>query len=154
GAANQNITVNGANFVSGASASFSGTGITVNTTSWNDAGHLTANVTVAASAPVGARNVTVTNPAGGGSGSCSGCFSVTSVAQPTTITSFSPGNGRVGTAVTINGTNFTGVQAVTFNGTSAGYQAVSSTRITAIVPNGATTGRIRVTTAGGTGTSA
>jgi len=154
GAANQNVTVNGANFVSGANVSFSGTGITVNSTSFTDAGHLTANLTISASAPAGARNVTVTNPAGAGSGSCSGCFSVTSVAKPPTITNFSPSNGRVGTAVTINGTNFVGVQTVTFNGTSASFQTVSSTRITAIVPSGASTGRIQVVATGGTATSA
>jgi len=153
GAANQNVTVNGSNFVSGASVSFSGTGITVNSTAFVDAGHLTANVSVSASAPAGARNVTVSNPGGGGTGSCSSCFSVTSAAAAPTITSFSPPQGRVGTAVTINGTNFTGVQAVTFNGTSASYQTVSSTRVSALVPAGATTGRIGVVTAGGTATS-
>ncbi len=153
GATAQNVTVVGANFASGAIASFSGTGITVNSTTFVDGGHLTANVTISASAPAGARNVTVTNPGGGGSGSCSGCFSVTSVVKAPTITSFSPSKGRVGAAVTINGTNFTGVTFVYFNGTPAVFQTVSATRITAIVPAGATTGKISVVAAGGTASS-
>src|SRR5262249_42714959 len=80
-------------------------------------------------------------------------FSVTSVVKAPTITSFSPSRGRVGSAVTINGTNFTGVTFVYFNGTSAVFQTVSATRITAIVPSGATTGKISVVAAGGTATS-
>jgi uncharacterized protein (TIGR03437 family) len=42
---------------------------------------------------------------------------------------------------------------VTFNGTPAAFTVNSYTQITATVPPGATTGRIAVTTAGGTGTS-
>ena len=45
-------------------------------------------------------------------------FGRSSTSQPPTITSFTPGNGPVGTAVTITGTNFTGATSVTFNGTS------------------------------------
>jgi len=70
-----------------------------------------------------------------------------------TITSFTPGSGTVGTAVTITGTNFTGATDVDFNGTAAAYTVVSGTSITTTVPAGATTGPISVTTAGGTATS-
>ena len=59
----------------------------------------------------------------------------------------------MGTVVTITGSNFVGVSAVTFNLTPASYTVVSSTQIQATVPAGASTGRIRVTTAGGTATS-
>jgi IPT/TIG domain len=156
GAGNQNVTVIGGNFVSGATASFSATGIAVNSTSFIDASHLTANVTVAANATTGAGNVTVTNPGGGGSGSCSGCFTVTpAVQQPPKITGFTPARGHAGTLVTINGTNFNGVTVVIFNQTAAtSYTRVSSTRITATVPGGATTGPITVTASGGSATSA
>jgi hypothetical protein len=41
-----------------------------------------------------------------------------------------------------------------FNVTSANYTFNSSTRITATVPAGATTGKVSVTTPAGTGTSA
>jgi large repetitive protein len=55
--------------------------------------------------------------------------------------------------VTITGTAFTGATKVLFNGKAATFTVVSSTRITATVPAGATTGRIKVTTPGGTATS-
>jgi uncharacterized protein (TIGR03437 family) len=42
---------------------------------------------------------------------------------------------------------------VTFNGKSASFTATSDTQITATVPTGATTGKIMVTTPGGTATS-
>jgi hypothetical protein len=70
-----------------------------------------------------------------------------------TLTSFSPKQGRVGSSVTINGTNLLTARSVAFNGTAASFTVVSATRITANVPAGAGTGRIRVTTSGGTATS-
>jgi len=71
-----------------------------------------------------------------------------------TITSFSPTSGGTGTSVTITGTNFTGTTAVKFNGQSATtFTVVSSTSITATVPNCSSTGTISVTNASGTGTS-
>lgn len=74
---------------------------------------------------------------------------------PPTVTSFAPTSGDVGSVVDITGTNLTGASAVTFNNVAATqYSVASPTRITATVPAGATTGRIRVTTAGGTATSA
>jgi bacillopeptidase F len=76
------------------------------------------------------------------------------VVNPPTITGFAPTSGPVGTGVTISGTNFTGATAVAFNGTSASFTVTSATSIGATVPAGATTGPIRVTTPGGTATSA
>jgi Calcineurin-like phosphoesterase len=72
------------------------------------------------------------------------------------ISDFSPLSGPVGTSVTINGSGFTGTTDVMFNGTSVGsgnFTVVSDAKITATVPQGATTGQISVTTPGGTGTS-
>ncbi|HEX3110225.1 MAG TPA: IPT/TIG domain-containing protein, partial [Thermoanaerobaculia bacterium] len=70
-----------------------------------------------------------------------------------TVTSFSPTSGGTGTSVTITGTNFTGTTAVKFNGQSATFTVISSTSITATVPNCLSTGTISVTNASGTGTS-
>jgi len=76
------------------------------------------------------------------------------VPQPPAITSFSPSSGAVGTQVIITGNNFIGAAQVAFNGVAAGVFTVnSSTQITATVPTGATTGKITVTTPGGTATS-
>jgi len=70
------------------------------------------------------------------------------------ISSFSPTSGGVGTTVSISGTNFTGATSVKFNGQSASFSVISSTSISASVPNCSSTGTISVTTPNGTGTSA
>jgi hypothetical protein len=70
-----------------------------------------------------------------------------------TFTSFAPTSGPVGTAVTLTGTAFTQATKVTFNGKSASFTVNSDTQITATVPTGATTGKIAVTTKGGSATS-
>jgi hypothetical protein len=66
------------------------------------------------------------------------------VAAATTITSFSPANGAVGSTVTITGTGFTGASAVSLDGYPASYTVVNATTITFIVPSGAATGVIHV----------
>lgn len=70
------------------------------------------------------------------------------------ITSFLPTSGPVGTQVTITGSGFIGTTSVTFNGAKATFTVNSATKITATVPSGATTGKIKVRTPGGTATSA
>jgi hypothetical protein len=70
------------------------------------------------------------------------------------ITGFSPTSGPVGTSVTITGNSLTKTTKVTFGGVAAtSYQTISDTQVGALVPAGAVTGPIAVTTAGGTGTS-
>lgn len=65
------------------------------------------------------------------------------------ISGFSPTNGNVGTLVTIEGVQFTGVTAVRFNGIAApGFYVMADTRIQVNVPAGATTGPISVERAG------
>lgn len=61
-----------------------------------------------------------------------------------------PSFGKVGTAVTILGTNLTGASSVTFNGTAASF-AVNSTgsAISTTVPPGATSGKVQVVKPGG-----
>ena len=70
-----------------------------------------------------------------------------------TLASFTPPSGPVGTSVTITGTGLTQATKVTFNGTSATFVVNSDKQITATVPTGATTGKIAVTTKGGSASS-
>jgi RHS repeat-associated protein len=73
---------------------------------------------------------------------------------PPTVTSFTPTNERVGTTVTLTGTNFINVTAVTFNGiAAASFTVQNATTLTAVVPASATTGPLAVTTPDGTATS-
>src|SRR5205823_4113687 len=69
------------------------------------------------------------------------------------VSGFSPASGVVGASVTVTGSGFTGASAVAFNGTSATFSFVNDSQISTSVPNGATTGKISVTTPGGTGLS-
>jgi uncharacterized repeat protein (TIGR03803 family) len=64
-----------------------------------------------------------------------------------------PTSGNVGAAVNILGTNLTTATSVTFNGTPATFNVVSSSLITTTVPAGATSGKVQVVTPVGTLTS-
>jgi uncharacterized repeat protein (TIGR03803 family) len=55
-----------------------------------------------------------------------------------------------GKTIDILGTNLTGATSVTFNGKAAAFTVVSASEIRTTVPNGATTGRVKVTTPAGT----
>jgi len=71
-----------------------------------------------------------------------------------TITKIAPDSGKVGTTVTITGTNLSGATKVSFNGEAAVIIKDTATEITTKVPTGAKTGDIQVTTPGGKATSA
>lgn len=70
------------------------------------------------------------------------------------IKSFSPTSGKPGISVTINGTHLLHASKVTFNGVTAAVKSDAGRKIVAVVPAGATTGKIAVTTGGGTAMSA
>ena len=61
-----------------------------------------------------------------------------------------PTSRKVGGTVLILGTNLTGATSVSFNGTPAMFSVASSTLIKALVPTGATSGFVTVTTPTGT----
>ncbi len=130
------------------------TGVTFNGASASFTPNTSTNLS--ATVPGGASTGPIAVTTGNGTGTSSTNFTVTGGGgNPPTVTSFSPTSGPIGTSVTINGTNFTGVQSVKFGGTSATTYTVNSTvKITATVPAGAPTGKIAVTTGSGTGTSA
>ena len=70
------------------------------------------------------------------------------------ISSFSPTSGAVGTHVVITGTGLTQTTTVTFGGVKSAFTVNSATQVTATVPTGAITGKIKIKTSGGTATSA
>jgi uncharacterized repeat protein (TIGR03803 family) len=74
------------------------------------------------------------------------------------ILSFSPPSGPVGTSVVITGESFTGANGALIgcdqNQTPMSFTVDSDTQITAIVPAGAVSGKIKVRTPGGFATSA
>ena len=73
------------------------------------------------------------------------------------IINITPGQGPVGTAVTISGTGFStsaSQNSVSFNGTAATVTSATSTQLQVTVPAGATTGVIAVTAPAGSATSA
>jgi len=112
---------------------------------------VSSDTAIQTTAPAGATTgpIAVTTPAGTATSG-----SAFTVIPPPAISGFAPASGPVGTAVSISGTGFTGATAVTFNGASASFTVTSDTSIQAIVPLGATSGRLTVTTPGGTSTSA
>jgi uncharacterized repeat protein (TIGR03803 family) len=70
------------------------------------------------------------------------------------IKSFTPTSGTVGTPVKITGVSLTQTTKVTFGGIKATTVTVNlDTQVTANVPTGAKTGKIAITTPGGTATS-
>ena len=78
----ETISVTGTAFAPDATVLFQGTGITALGTTWVSDTELSVAITIAADAPVGARDLVVTDPgigAGGSAGSlgfCAGCFTV------------------------------------------------------------------------------
>ncbi|MEQ8364084.1 MAG: IPT/TIG domain-containing protein [Cyclobacteriaceae bacterium] len=106
--------------------------------------------------PAGATTGKISVTVGGNTATSATDFTILSAGLPT-ITSFTPAAGSIGTTVTITGTNFSATPSnnmVMFNGATAIVTASTATSITTTVPAGATTGKISVTVAGNTATSA
>ncbi len=140
------VTITGTNFT--------GVGVTVNSVSFGGTTASSFNIvnstTITAVVSSGATgNVTVTTT--GGTASLAG-FSF--IPTPT-IVSITPTSASTGTTVSIKGTNFSGtgitVSSVQFGGVAASsYTVLNGIYINAVVPNGATSGNVTVTTSGGT----
>jgi RHS repeat-associated protein len=144
------VTINGANFdpiAANNEVRFNGVLASVTSTS---ATSLTATV------PGGATTGPITVTTRGGTATTATNFTVITQPPPT-ISSFTPTAGRLGTFVTITGTNFdsnpNGNQ-VTIGGVAAAVQSASSTQLVVSVPAAAMTGLLVVTTAGSQAQSA
>lgn len=70
-----------------------------------------------------------------------------------TLGSFSPAFGTPGSAVTLVGSGLTAAAQVAFNGTPARFREVTDGQLQVVVPAGATSGVVTVTTSAGSATS-
>jgi uncharacterized membrane protein YgcG len=140
------VTITGSGFTSATAVTFNGT---------NASFTVDSGVQITATVPVGATTgpIAVTTP--GGTDASATNFTVTTLPTPApTVSSFTPTRGDLFTQVTIQGSDFTGATLVTIGGCDVPFTVDSDAQITATVGEGAKTGRIRVTTPAGTGTSA
>jgi uncharacterized repeat protein (TIGR03803 family) len=71
-----------------------------------------------------------------------------------TIKKFTPTSGPVGTSVVVTGNSLLQTSAVKFGTVAATFTVNSDTQVTATVPAGAVTGKINITTSGGTASTA
>ena len=151
---NVDITGSHTDFKDGNStATFSGTGITVNSTDVTDANHACANITVALDAPVGHRDANVLTD-GETPQPLKDGIDIRKAPPPPHLDSVSPTSGTVGTHVTLGGDHFGDAQGqsyVTFNETTVNwYHSWSDGTVVCQGPSGATSGPVTVTTPSGT----
>lgn len=151
----QQITINGTNFTGTTAVSFTGLPAVYTVVS-------STKITAVLPEVVISGPISVTTP--GGSVSSTQDFEVLPIPAPT-VSSFTPNTGYVddyGQEITITGTNFASVAStyfsgatdVTIGGWGADFTIVNATTIKAMVPQGVSTGKVAVTTSGGTATSA
>ncbi len=134
GAANQDIVITGTGFANGAVASFSGTGITVSSTTFNSATQVTARITIAAGATVGTRDVTVVN-SDAGRGTGAGLFTVAGSPAVTSASPNSRGRGASNQTIVITGANFVSGATVTFSGTRITVNSTTYSSSTSLTAN-------------------
>jgi hypothetical protein len=94
------IVLRGGNFVANVTTANFGSGIVVNSVTVDSVSRIRANITISASATLGARNVVVNNPAPGGGNSTPVAFSV-NLAAPPAPTLLSPYNTQTNLPTTL-----------------------------------------------------
>jgi hypothetical protein len=132
GKAGTAVTITGTGFTGATAVAFGGA-----TASFAVASDTRIDAMVPVAAVTGP--ITVTTPAGTAT-------SATAFTVLPKVTSFRPTSGPPGTVVRITGTGLTGATKVTFGGVKATFTVDGVTSITATVPAGARTGRIKVVT--------
>ena len=158
GAVNQNLTITGTNFITGATVAFSTNGITVNSTTFNSATSLSVNISISSGATVGTRTITVTN----GDGSVVTSGSIFTVNAAPTVTAVSPSSRAQGTSnqsLTVTGTNFITGATATFSATgitvnSTTFVNATSLTVNVTVASNAATGAGTISVLNGDGSTA
>jgi len=131
GGAAFSLTVNGGNFVSGATVQWDGA---TRTTSFVSSTQLTASITAADISSAGSKAITVVNPSPGGGASNAVAFTITSP-RPT-LSSLSPATATAGGAaftLTVNGSDFLAGAAIAWNGSTRPTTVVSATQLTSSI---------------------
>jgi hypothetical protein len=152
------LRISGLGFTDASVITFTGSSNNTVTTGFyvniiNSPGTLITDVAVPTGAQTGPISITTPN----GTGTSTASFTVT-IIPPPVITSFTPASGPVGTRLTINGTDLSGTSVITFTGSTAntvmtGYAGNGNQLTSVVVPAGAQTGPIQVTTSKGTASS-
>ncbi len=128
------LTVNGANFVNGATVRWNGSD---RTTTFVSSTQLTAAIPASDIVSQGTRTVTVFNPTPGGGTSGGLAFTVNPPNNPTpalaSITPTSTPAGGPAFTLTLNGSNFVGNSVVRWNGSNRATTFVSATQLTAAI---------------------
>jgi|GEM_PF-1250623 len=142
------VVINGKNFVSVTAVKFNNTAVAAANYT------VDSDIKITAKVPSGALTgkISVTTPAGTGQTTTNFTVEV-----PPQVNSFNPPNGLPGSTVVITGSNFASITSVTINNIEVGvanFTVDSETQITAKVPASATSGKIKVTNAAGSHTSA
>ncbi len=135
GASLEGVTITGSGFENGATVSFSGSGITVNSATFNSPVSMTAYVSIASGAPADPRDVIITNP-DGSSATASAAFAVNAAPVVSSASPGSLGQGASSQNVTLAGTGFRVGATVSFSGSGITVNSVtvaSATSITASV---------------------
>jgi uncharacterized protein (TIGR03437 family) len=128
------LTVTGANFVNGAVVRWNNADRNTNFVS---ATQLTAAIPANDIATTGTATVTVFNPAPGGGASNGLTFTINQAPPPPMFVSMSPSTavaGGQGFTLTINGSGFSNITVVRWNGSDRPTTFVNSTRLTAAIP--------------------
>ncbi|MCX6142179.1 MAG: T9SS type A sorting domain-containing protein [Ignavibacteriales bacterium] len=131
-----NVTMTGTNFATGVSAASFGVGITVNSLTVSSPTTAIANITIAGSASVGTRSVSVTNaPPGGGTATLVSVFNVANPAP--TLSTIAPAIGARGQTldVVITGTGFVAGTSTLTLGTDVTVNSLTVTSFTQINAN-------------------
>jgi hypothetical protein len=125
------LTVNGTNFVSGATVQWDGA---ARTTTVVNSTQVAASITAADIASAGSKAITVVNPSPGGGASNAVAFTITS--PPPSLISLAPATATAGGpafTLTVNGTGFLAGAAVAWNGSVRPTTVVSATQLTASI---------------------
>lgn len=120
------LTVLGSAFTNGSTiAILGGNGYSIiGGTTFVDPTHLTINVSVGTNATLGAHDVRVTRPSGGGSATCAGCFTINPKPTITTVVPSSASQGAT-KDVLISGTGLAPGALVSFGGSGITVNSVS-----------------------------